>query len=114
MCVLTSSSPHREARTLVEENEPRRNLDLSLHVLRFPLVVLVLGESILEELIDRPADGCGGHLVDDPRLDSPEEALQAAQPVNSPEGVDKARDASVGSWALALTGALARRQGAEG
>lgn len=59
-------------------------------MLRSPLVVLVLGESVLEELIDRPADGCGGHLVDDPRLDSLEEALQAAQPVNCPKGVGQA------------------------
>lgn len=52
--------------------------------------VLVLGESILEELIDRPADCCGWHLVDDPCLDSLEETLQATQPVNCPEGVGQA------------------------
>lgn len=86
-----------------------RSLHLSLHVLCSPLVVLVLGESILEELINRPADCCGGHLVDDPRLDSPEEAMQAAQPVNCPEGMGQAGNVSVGSLTLALAGALTRR-----
>lgn len=112
MCVLTSSSPHREGTALLEETKSRRYLHLSLHVLLSPLVVLVLGESILEELVHRPADGRGGHLVDDPCLDPLEEALQATQPVNCPEGMGQACDVSVGS--LALAGALARRQGAEG
>lgn len=62
---------------------------LSLHVLRSPLV-LVLCESVFEELVDRPADSRGGHLVDDSRLDPFEEALQAAQPVHCPEGVGQA------------------------
>lgn len=63
---------------------------LSLDVLHSPLVVLVLGESVLEELVDRPADGGGGHLVDDPGLGSLEEAPQAAQPVDGPKGVGQA------------------------
>lgn len=111
MCVLTLSPPRREGRELLEI-EPVRRLQLRLHVLRSPFVVLVLGESILEELVDRPADGCGGHLVDDPCLDSLEEALQATQPVNCPEGMGQAWDVSVGS--LAFAGALARGQGAKG
>lgn len=52
--------------------------------------MLVLGEPVFKELIHGPADGRGGHLVDDPRLDSLEEALQAAQPVNCPEGMGQA------------------------
>lgn len=73
-------------------------------MLRSPLVALVLGESVLEELVDRPADGGGGHLVDDPGLHSLEEALQAAQPVDCPKGVGQARDLSVGAVAGALGG----------
>lgn len=48
---LTSSSPHREGKAILE-NKSRRHLHLGLHVLRSSLVVLVLGESVLEELID--------------------------------------------------------------
>lgn len=74
-------------------------------MLRPPLVAFVLGKSVLEELVDRPADGCGGHLVDDPCLDPLEEAPQAAQPVNRPEGVGQARDVSVGSFVVVGRGA---------
>lgn len=66
------------------------HLQLCVSVLRSSFVAFVLGESVLEELVDGPADGCGGHLVDDPRLDPFEEALQAAQPVHGPEGVSQA------------------------
>lgn len=74
------------------------HLQLCLYVLCSPLVAFVLGESVLEELVDWPADGCGGHLVDHPRLDPLEEALQATQPVNCLEGVGQAWDLSVGSF----------------
>lgn len=55
-----------------------------------PPLMLVLGDDILEELVDRPADGCGGHLVDDPRLHAFEVSRQAAQPVHCPEGMGQA------------------------
>ena len=84
MCTLIP--PYSKGRTIIAIKQVR-HLQLNPHVLRSPLVVLAFGESVLEELIDRPADGCGGHLIDDPCLGSLEEALQAAQPVNCPEGV---------------------------
>lgn len=53
-------------------------------------VQLVLREDVLEELVDRPGDGRGGDLVDDPGLDALEVAGQAVEPVHRPEGVGHA------------------------
>lgn len=58
------------------------------------LLVLVFGDEVLEELVDGPADGGGGHLVYDPRLYAFEVSRQTAMPIDSPEGVAEARDAS--------------------
>ncbi len=58
------------------------------------LLVLVFGDNVLEELIDRPADGSRGHLVYDPGLNAFEVSGKAAKPVDSPEGMAEARDLS--------------------
>lgn len=52
---------------------------------------LALGEEVLEELIDRPRNGGGGHLVDHTRLDAFEVAGQAVELVHRPEGIGHAR-----------------------
>lgn len=52
---------------------------------------LALGEEVLEELINRPRNGGGGHLVDDTRLDAFEVAGQAVELVHRPEGIGHAR-----------------------
>lgn len=54
------------------------------------LLVLVFGDNVLEELVDGPADGSGGHLVYDPSLNAFEVSRQAAKPVDSPEGMAEA------------------------
>lgn len=52
---------------------------------------LVFGEEVLEELIDRPGDGGGWHLVDDPGLHTFEVPGQAIELVHRPEGIGHAR-----------------------
>ena len=42
---------------------------------------------MFEELVDEPRDGGGGHLVDDARGQSSEEALLAAARVDGPHGL---------------------------
>ena len=42
---------------------------------------------MFEELVDEPRDGGGGHLVDDTRGQSSEEALLAAARVDGPHGL---------------------------
>lgn len=51
----------------------------------------MLGEEVLEELIDGPGDGRGGHLVDDPGLHAFEVARQPVELVHCPEGIGHAR-----------------------
>lgn len=65
---------------------------LSVSVSSQPPLVPPLGEDVLEELVDGPADGGGGHLVDDPGLDAPEERRNAPHPVDGPEGLAQAGD----------------------
>lgn len=51
----------------------------------------MLGEEVLEELVDGPGDGSGRHLVDDAGLHALEVARQAVELVHRPEGVGHAR-----------------------
>lgn len=51
----------------------------------------MLGEKVLEKLIDRPGNGSGGHLVDDTCLDAFEVAGEAIELIHHPEGVGHAR-----------------------
>lgn len=51
----------------------------------------MLGEEVLEKLIDRPGNGSGGHLVDDARLHAFEVARQAIKLVHGPESIGHAR-----------------------
>ena len=55
------------------------------------ILQLVLGEEVLEELIDGPGDGSGRHLVDDAGLHAFEVPGQAVELVHCPEGVGHAR-----------------------
>ncbi len=59
------------------------------------LLVLVFGDNVLEELIDRPADSSWGHLVYNPGLNAFEVSGKATKPVDSPEGMAEARDLSI-------------------
>lgn len=54
--------------------------------------MLALGDDVFEELVDGPADGCGGHLVDDPGLDALEEGDGAAHSVDSPKSLAQTGD----------------------
>lgn len=56
------------------------------------ILQLVLGEEVLEKLVDRPGDGSRGHLVDDTGLYAFEVAGQAIEPVHHPKGVGHARE----------------------
>lgn len=55
------------------------------------MLVLLLGQKVLEELVHGPGDGSGGHLVYDASLDAFEEGRRAAEPVHCPEGVSHSR-----------------------
>lgn len=76
------------------ENRGQRERLLLTIPLVSALLVLVFGDDVLEELVDGPADGGGGHLVYDPGLYAFEVCRQAAKPIDSPEGVAEARDVS--------------------
>lgn len=67
-------------------------LFVSVTVSTQPSLVLPLGDDVFEELVDRPADGGGGHLVDDPGLDAFKEGRHATHPVHGPKSLAKARD----------------------
>lgn len=58
---------------------------------RLGVLVLLLGQKVLEELVHRPGDGSGGHLVYDASLDAFEESCQATEAVHCPEGVGHSR-----------------------
>lgn len=51
----------------------------------------MLGEKVLEELVDGPGNGSGGHLVDDAGLHAFEVAREAIELVHHPEGIGHAR-----------------------
>lgn len=51
----------------------------------------MLGEEVLEKLIDGPGNGSGGHLVDDACLYAFEVAGQPIELVHRPKGVGHAR-----------------------
>lgn len=54
--------------------------------------MLPLRDDVFEELVDGPADGRRGHLVDDPRLHAFEEGWHAAHPVHRPKSLAQAGD----------------------
>lgn len=55
------------------------------------ILQLVLGEKVLEKLVDRPGNGSGRHLVDDAGLYALKVAGQAIELVHHPERVGHAR-----------------------
>lgn len=69
-----------------------RCLLVSVTVSAQPFLVLALGDDVFEELVDGPADGCGGHLVNDTGLDALEEGRHASHPVHRPKSLAQTRD----------------------
>lgn len=59
-----------------------------------PPLFLTLGDDVFEELVHRPRDGRGGHLIDDSGLNSSEIGRDAAYLINRPKGVSHAGDMS--------------------
>lgn len=55
---------------------------------------LLLGQEVLEELVHRPGDGSGGHLVYNPSLGPLKEGRQTPEAVHCPEGVGHPRQLS--------------------
>lgn len=54
--------------------------------------MLPFGDDVFEELVDGPADGRGGHLIDDSSLDAFEERRGSSGPVDSPKRLPQARN----------------------
>lgn len=69
----------------------RRRFPQPVPLVGSSILQLVFGEEVLEELIDRPRDGGGWHLVDDPGLHTFEVPGQAVELIHRPEGIGHAR-----------------------
>lgn len=54
--------------------------------------MLPFGDDVFEELVDGPADGGGGHLVDDSGLDALEERRGSSGPVHCPKRLAQTGD----------------------
>lgn len=68
----------------------RNHFPLPVPLVQSSTLQLPLRKEILEELINRPGDGGGRHLVDDSSLNAFEVPSKAVELVHCPEGIGHA------------------------